>query len=66
MAQEQEHERVEDMVEAPGEAERAARTLEQAAASHQTLEGFEAINNVRLPESVDDKDELLPGDSSNI
>jgi hypothetical protein len=67
MPDQSEHEKPENLVEEVGEAEQAARTLEEAAASHQTLQGFEAMNNERLPERVTpDEDELIPGDSSNI
>jgi hypothetical protein len=67
MPDQSEHEKPENLVESPGEAEQAARTLEQAAASHQSLQGFEAINNERLPKNASpDEKELIPGDSSNI
>ncbi len=49
----QEHETPENLVEVPGEAEQAARSLEDAADSHQTLQGFYAMNNQRPPEGVD-------------
>ena len=42
-----EHENPEDLVEAPGEAERAARSLEDAVDSHATLDGYYAMNNAR-------------------
>ena len=49
MPEQKEHERPEDMVESSTELEkRAARSLEQAANSNQSLEGFEAINNERI------------------
>ena len=53
MPKQEEHERPEDMVEAPGEAAQAARSLQEAASSHQTLQGFEAINNERIPEELE-------------
>ena len=52
MSDQEEHERIEDMVEAPGEAAKSARTLEEAAASNETLQGFQAINNERIPEDL--------------
>ncbi|MBV9761818.1 MAG: hypothetical protein JO340_14750 [Acidobacteriaceae bacterium] len=41
------HEKIEDMVEAPHEAERSARSLEDAVDSHATLDGFYAMNNIK-------------------
>ena len=55
MPDQKEHEREEDLVEAPGEAVKAARTMEEAAASHNTLQGFQAINNERIPEDLEDE-----------
>lgn len=52
MPNEEEHEKLEDMVESPGEAERAARTLEDAADSNATLEGYYSINETPPPEEV--------------
>ena len=49
----QEEQTPENLVEIPGEAEQAARSLEDAADSHQTLQGFYAMNNERPPEGVD-------------
>ena len=60
MPEQEEHERIEDMVEVPGEAAESARSLEEAANSHQTLQGFQAINNERIPEDL--KDEGLEPD----
>jgi hypothetical protein len=49
MPDQKEHEKVENLVESSPElAEKAARTLEQAANSNQSLEGFQAINNERI------------------
>jgi hypothetical protein len=48
-----EHEQPQDMVESSQELEReAARSLQEAADSHATLEGFFAINDERPPEDV--------------
>jgi hypothetical protein len=53
MPQQSEHEQPQDMVEESTELEReAARSLQEAADSHQTLEGFFAINNERPPEGA--------------
>lgn len=53
MPDQEEHEKLENLVESPGMAERAARTLQQAANSNQSLEGFEAINNERIPQELE-------------
>ena len=53
MPQQSEHERPQDMVEESTELEReAARSLQDAADSHETLQGFFAINNERPPETA--------------
>ena len=52
MPEESEHDKPKNLVEAPGEAEQAARSLQEAADSHQTLDGFFAINNERPPETA--------------
>jgi hypothetical protein len=55
----QEHERPEDMVESSSELEEdAARSLEDAADSHGTLEGYYAINNEPKQAEEDIADEL--------
>lgn len=55
MPDQDEHEKIENMVEAPGEAAKSARTLEEAANSHETLQGFQAINNERIPEDLENE-----------
>ena len=52
MPDQEEHEKIENMVETPGGAAKSARTLEEAANSHETLQGFQAINNERIPEDL--------------
>ena len=52
MPDQAEHEKPENLVDAPGEAEQTARSLQEAADSHATLEGFFAVNNERPPESA--------------
>lgn len=52
MPEQSEHDKPENLVEEPGEAEQAARSLQDAADSHQTLDGFFAINNERPPETA--------------
>lgn len=55
MPDQREHERIENMVPAPGEEEKAARSLQEAADSHQTLQGFEAINNERFSKELEEE-----------
>jgi hypothetical protein len=51
--QQSEHEKPQDMVESSQELEReAARSLEDAADSHGTLQGFFAVNDERPPEDA--------------
>ena len=49
-----EHDTPENLVEVPGEAEQAARSLADEANSHNTLQGFFAMNNERPPEGTED------------
>ena len=58
MPKQEEHERPEDMVESPGLAEEAARTLEDAVDSHGTLEGYYAMNNEKPPKEVVEEIEI--------
>lgn len=53
MPSQEEHERPEDMVESPGQAEREARSLEDEVDSHGTLEGYYAMNNVKNPAELE-------------
>ncbi|MGH9609022.1 MAG: hypothetical protein ACRD34_05035 [Bryobacteraceae bacterium] len=46
----EEHDRPEDLVEAPHEAEQTARSLQEAADSHASLEGYYSINEEKPPE----------------
>ncbi len=50
---EEEHETPADMVEVPGEAETAARTLQEATDSHGTLQGYYAMNQTPPPPEVE-------------
>ena len=52
MPKQEEHDKPENLVESPGEAERTARTLEDAADSNATLEGYYSINETEPPEEV--------------
>lgn len=54
MASQNEEKRIEEMIEAPGEAQKAARSLEEAAASNQTLQGYYAVNNAREGEKPEE------------
>jgi hypothetical protein len=52
MPKQEEHEKPENLVESPHEAEHAARSLEEAADSSATLEGYYSINETEPPEEV--------------
>ena len=50
MPDQREHEKLENLVDQPGQAERSARSLQEAVDSHRTLEGYEAMNKKTPPE----------------
>ena len=52
MPRQEEHEKPENLVESPHEAEHTARSLEEAADSTGTLEGYYSINETEPPEEV--------------
>lgn len=54
MPRQEDHDAPENLVEAPGEAEHSARTLQEAADSNATLEGYYAIN-LRDPQQVENE-----------
>ena len=45
MPPQEEHEKIENLVDAPHQAEHSARTLRETVDSHATLDGFYAMNN---------------------
>ena len=47
MPAQEEHDKPENLVDQPGQAEHAARTLGQAADSNHTVQGYYAVNNVK-------------------
>jgi len=47
MQGQKEHDKPENLVESPHQAEHEARSLEDAVDSHATLEGYFAMNNIR-------------------
>jgi hypothetical protein len=53
MPPQEEHEKIENLVDSPHQAEHTARTLQEAADSNATLEGFESINNERFSEQLE-------------
>ncbi|HEX3684755.1 MAG TPA: hypothetical protein VHU83_19620 [Bryobacteraceae bacterium] len=53
MPPQEEHEKIENLVELPHQAERSARSLEDAVDSHATLDGYYAMNNVKPPEELE-------------
>ena len=55
MPRQEEHEKPENLVESPGEAEQAARSLQDAADSHGTLEGYFAVNDVKDSKELEEE-----------
>ncbi len=53
MPTQDEHDKPENLVEAPGEAEMAARSLEDAVDSHHTLQGYFAMNDITDPKEIE-------------
>ena len=49
MPDQSEHEKLENLVDQPGQAEKSARSLQEAVDSHHSLKGFEAMNNDHFP-----------------
>ncbi len=63
MPDQSEHEKLENLVDQPGQAEKSARSLREEAGSNNTLEGFEAMNNEHFsPELVKEAAEDDPQD----
>ena len=59
MPPQEEHEKIENLVESPGEAEQAARSLQDATDSHATLQGYYAVNNQKPQQQIENEG---PGD----
>jgi hypothetical protein len=53
MPRQEEHDKPENLVESPHEAEQAARSLEDAVDSHASLQGYYAMNNIKPSEEVE-------------
>lgn len=53
MSSHKEHDKSENQVESPKEAEHSARSLEDAVDSNATLEGYYAMNNTRPSEELE-------------
>ena len=53
MPPQEEHEKIENLVDSPHQAEHTARSLQEAADSNATLQGFESINNERFSEQLE-------------
>ena len=53
MPTQDEHDKPENLVESPPEAEHSARSLEDAPDSNATLQGFYAMNNLRPSEDLE-------------
>ena len=55
MADQNEFERLKNMVPTDEEEKNAARSLQDAVDSHQTLQGFEAMNNEHFSEELEEE-----------
>lgn len=55
MPRQEEHDKPENLVEAPQEAEHSARSLEDAVDSNATLEGYYAMNEFKSPEQKENE-----------
>lgn len=53
MPTQREHDKPENLVETSGEAEHAARSLEDAADSNATLQGYYAMNNIKPDPNIE-------------
>lgn len=53
MPAQEEHEKLENLVDQPGQAAHSARTLGQAADSNQTLQGYFAVNDVKDVDEIE-------------
>ena len=53
MPPQEEHEKIENLVDSPHQAEHTARSLQEAADSNATLEGFESINNEHFSKELE-------------
>ncbi|HEX4169392.1 MAG TPA: hypothetical protein VHZ55_28355 [Bryobacteraceae bacterium] len=53
MKNQKDHDKPENLVESPHQEETEARSLEDAVDSHQSLEGYFAMNNIRDEEEVE-------------
>lgn len=53
MPAQKEHEKPENLVESPHKTQHSARSLEDAADSNATLQGYYAMNNVKNPEEIE-------------
>jgi hypothetical protein len=63
MPDQSEHEKLENLVDQPGQAAKSARSLREEAASGESLEGFQAMNNERFsPELIKEAEQDDPQD----
>jgi len=53
MPPQEEHEKIENLVESPHQGEHSARSLEDAVDSHATLDGYYAMNNVKPSQELE-------------
>ncbi|MBV9156599.1 MAG: hypothetical protein JO097_10080 [Acidobacteriaceae bacterium] len=65
MPPQEEHDKPENLVEAPHQAEHTARSLQEAADSNATLQGYYSINDLEAPKEVEEQiDQKPPKDQS--
>lgn len=55
MPRQEDHDKPENLVESPHQAEHTARTLQEAADSNATLEGYYSINETPAPKEVEEE-----------
>ena len=60
MPSQEEHEKLENLVESPHRKDRSAKSLQDAADSNATLQGYYAMNNIRNPEELEKEAAEMP------
>ena len=62
MPSQEEHDKPENLVESPHQKVHPARSLEEAADSNATLQGYYAMNNIKNPEELEKEAASTPDD----
>jgi hypothetical protein len=60
MPSQEEHEKPENLIESPHKKEHSAKSLQDAADSNATLQGYYAMNNIRDPEKLEKEAVEMP------